>query len=75
MKITIESTDTITYYNGNRVRVWKGVTERGIECGLFIAGLAVHESKDASQFEAELQETRGPDELRTPRQVFDMRMF
>lgn len=75
MKITIESTDTITYYNGSRVRVWKGVTERGVEVGLFIAGIAVHQDKDCSQFEQELQETSAPAELRTARQVFDSRMF
>lgn len=69
MQIQIESTDVITTYNGARVRVWKGTTAKGVECKLFIAGLAVLADADCSQFEQELKEQGEPHELR----VFDLR--
>lgn len=78
MKIMIESTPTITEYNGARVRMWKGTTERGVECTLYIAGVQVNRADDTEQFEQELQETSGPPELQQVRplhQVFDTRMF
>jgi hypothetical protein len=69
MEIQIESTDVITTYNGARVRVWKGVTAKGMECKLFVAGIAVQAPGDCTQFEQELKEQGAPHELRT----FDLR--
>ncbi|HEY7233896.1 MAG TPA: hypothetical protein VH539_07085 [Gemmatimonadaceae bacterium] len=63
MRITIESTNMITQYNGARARLWKGVTEKGITCAVFVVGLAVHEAKDQSQFEAELETMPKPREV------------
>jgi hypothetical protein len=69
MKITIESTDQLTDFEGVPVRVWKGVTERGAECFVFVHRIAVDNSQDAAQFELELKEM-------LPRgQVFDLRLI
>ncbi len=63
MKITIESTPTITEVGGTKVRLWTGVTESGIPCKVFVRLLAVRNDQDASQFAAELDETARPPEL------------
>ena len=60
MKISITATDQLTRMDGVQVRVWEGVTERGVSCKVFVHRIAVHQSDDASQFEAELQETLSP---------------
>lgn len=60
MKITIESTPHITYVNGEKVRVWNGVTERGVKCIVFVQQLAVAITDDASEFERELEEQLPP---------------
>jgi hypothetical protein len=62
MKVTLESTTKIVELtlNGQTLpaRIWEGVTERGIRCHAYVTRIAVHESLDSSQFEAELQEHR-----------------
>ena len=60
MKIQMESTPAITDLNGVPVRVWNGVTEKGIPCLVFVHRLAVHLQRDATQFDAELQEQLAP---------------
>lgn len=60
MRIQIESTDQITKINDVPVRVWKGTSEAGIDCFVFVHRLAVHKSLDASQFDAELKEQLPP---------------
>lgn len=60
MKITIESTDQITTLDGVPCRVWKGATEAGVECVVFVHRLAVHKDQDAAQFERELAEQLPP---------------
>ncbi len=60
MKLTIESTDHLTFLDGVKVRAWKGVTERGIPCVVFVRQIAVAEGKDSSQFDAELKEQLPP---------------
>jgi hypothetical protein len=62
MTITITSTNQITTLAGVPVRVWKGVTERGIACHVFVHRLAVAEESDCSQFEAELSAQAAPEE-------------
>lgn len=60
MKITIESTSKIVQVNGVPCRIWEGETERGIKMHAFITRVAVHNSLDASQFDAELAEQKAP---------------
>lgn len=55
MKITIECTDQITRIDGVPVRIWKGVTESGVECVVMVHRLAVELEQDASQFDRELK--------------------
>jgi hypothetical protein len=54
MKITIESTDIITDIDGVMCRVWRGVTERGVQCDLAIPRLRVLREDDHREFEDEL---------------------
>lgn len=54
MQIHIESTDQITFMDGVPVRVWEGVTAKGVRCKVFVHRLAVHNDEDADQFDAEL---------------------
>jgi hypothetical protein len=60
LKLIIENTTQITEVNGVPCRMWQGVTESGIQVQCLITRVAVHNSRDCSQFEAELQETRPP---------------
>ena len=60
MKITIESTEFLTDINGVPVRYWKGITEDGIECKVFVHRIAVHKSEDSARFDAELLEKEPP---------------
>ena len=60
MKITIESTAKIVELNGVPARIWEGHTESGIPIHCFVTRIAVHESHDPTQFQAELQENRKP---------------
>lgn len=61
MKILFESTDQFADVKVDGVsiktRVWRGVTEKGIECFAYIPRIVVHKNLDHSQFEAELHET------------------
>lgn len=56
MRITIEPTDQVTDLDGVRVRVWRGVTESGVPCTVFVHRLAVRYDQDTEQFDRELQE-------------------
>lgn len=56
MKITIESTDKLTHIEGVPVRVWEGVTEKGVKCFVFVHRIAVPVDKDCEQFRQELME-------------------
>jgi hypothetical protein len=60
MKITIESTNTVTKIDGVPVRLWEGKTESGTPCKVFTHRLAVARAEDCSQFERELQEMSSP---------------
>lgn len=63
MKITIESTDQLTHIDGVPVRFWRGVTEAGTKCKVFVHRVAVHNAEDASQFALELKEQTQPGRL------------
>lgn len=60
MRLQIESTDQITAMDGVPVRVWRGRTEAGVECIVFVHRIAVHNDNDQSQFDAELAEQLPP---------------
>jgi hypothetical protein len=70
MKITIEATDQIVNIDGAECRRWKGVTEKGIECDVFVRRLRVLALADCSQFDQELIELPEP---RLP--AIDLRML
>ena len=56
MILTIEATDQLTHWDGVPVRVWKGKTESGVDCFVFVHRVAVHKSKDQAEFERALRE-------------------
>lgn len=60
MQIVIRSTDTLTQIDGVPVRHWRGVTDSGIPCEVFVHRIAVRDDHDAGQFEAELAEQLPP---------------
>lgn len=55
MKIMIEATDQITNIEGVPVRHWRGTTEAGVECDVFVHRIAAHKDADTSAFDRELQ--------------------
>jgi hypothetical protein len=67
----ISSTEVLTTMDGVPVRVWEGVTEKGVKCHVFVHRLAVHKDEDASQFEAELAEQLAPGRTIPLRMVLD----
>jgi hypothetical protein len=56
MKLTLESTGLIETVNGNACRLWKGKTESGIACHVWIAAIAAPLAADQAEFERELRE-------------------
>lgn len=61
MKITMTATDKLTHIGGVPVRLWEGVTERGVKCKVFVHRLAVHNDEpNQAEFDAELQECLPP---------------
>jgi hypothetical protein len=56
VKITIESTDTLTLLEGRRVRLWEGVTEAGAKVWVFVALISVDADEDTAELDAELIE-------------------
>jgi hypothetical protein len=78
MKITIENTDqivTVETRDGGKVpaRVWRGVTDGGVECQLLVTRIAVARGDDNSAFERELEECP-PARAEGPR-AYDLRCF
>lgn len=51
MKLTITATAELTTIDGVPVRRWRGVTENGIECDVFVHRLRVRSDKDTAEFE------------------------
>lgn len=60
MRMMIESTPDVTKIDGVEVRRWKGTTEDGVECEVFVHRIAVANSADCSQFDAALKEQLPP---------------
>ncbi len=63
MKISIEKTEQLLFLDGVQVRVWRGRTETGIECLVFVHRLAVAVEADSSEFARELDELPAPAEV------------
>jgi len=77
MRITIENTDQIVQIeprSGGKIpaRVWKGVTDSGIECQVLVTRIAVHKQADNSAFERELTE---PPTATLEGRAYDLRLF
>lgn len=77
MKVTLESTATITTITVNGVevpaRIWQGTTAKGIPCYAFIASIACRTDLDNGEFERDLQETHAT--LRGDLQGIDLRLL
>lgn len=78
MRIMIENTDQIVSVetkNGSKVpaRVWRGVTDGGVECQVLVTRVAIHRDADNSALERELQE-HPPAKMERPR-AYDLRLF
>ena len=66
MKITIEATDTTATLDGVDCRLWRGISEGGVECLVYVHRIAVREDLDQSDFEAELFAKPAPRPGRVP---------
>ena len=60
MQIQIEATADIVTIEGVECRRWKGTTESGVECEVFVHRIAVKNGDDSSQFDRELLEQVPP---------------
>lgn len=60
MKIQIEATENIVNIAGIECRLWKGTTENGTPCKVFVHRVAVHNDDDSIEFENELIEKMPP---------------
>jgi hypothetical protein len=60
MRITIESTDMVTLVGNVPARLWRGRTERGVECLVFVHRIAVRRDADTAEFDRELHEQLPP---------------
>ena len=62
MEIIIKSTEILTTIDGVSVRVWKGTTQGGIDCYVFVHRLAVCHDQDRGEFDCELFQQLPPAE-------------
>lgn len=69
MKIEMEATDQIVTIHGVRGRIWKGTTETGQECLVFVHRIMVPIGDDQAAFEKTLVE------MLPPGVVTDLRML
>lgn len=56
MKLTIESTDTLLAIDGVPVRLWRGLTDRGIVCNVYVHLVQVRNDLTALAFDLALEE-------------------
>lgn len=55
MKITIEPTATIMEIDGHKARLWKGTTDKGTVCHIYVATIAAQDTPEVNaEFEAAL---------------------
>jgi hypothetical protein len=64
MRLMIEPTEEWIEIEGARVRVWKGTSENGIDCFVFVQGIAVSREADCSEFDLALEEAHLPPRIR-----------
>lgn len=60
MKMTIESTDRIVFVDGVPARIWQGTSEGGVDVACAITAIAIPDTADSRQFDAELQQCVPP---------------
>lgn len=60
MKLAIEATEKLTTLDGVPVRLWKGRTEMGVECLVFVHRIAVDTRQDPTEFDRVLREEFPP---------------
>ena len=72
MKIILEPTDRIVTVNGIPMRLWRGVTGKGIKVEAIIPRIAASAHDDVSELSAELKETLAPV---TDHSAFPLRMI
>lgn len=63
MQIIITSTDQVTEIDGVPCRLWRGVTEAGVPCDVFVHLLVGRSDQDCTEFESNLKERLPPAEL------------
>lgn len=63
MKITIEPTNKLTILNGQSVRVWRGKTDQGVHCEVFVAAVGASTYQDLTEFDEALEEIPAPAEM------------
>lgn len=60
MKITMTATEKLTHIVGVPVRLWEGMTEKGIKCKVFVHRIALHNDNSSREFGQELEEQMPP---------------
>ncbi len=60
MTLMIESTDELTFMDGVPVRVWKGITERGVRCFVFVHRIVAAEKEQKEQLDRDLKVELAP---------------
>lgn len=60
MVISMRPTAKIAAYEGVDCRVWKGVTDLGVGCVVFVRAVAVPAGSAQDEFQRELIEQAGP---------------
>lgn len=63
MRITLQSTPITSVVQGKKVRCWRGITDRGIQCDVFILEIAARLSYEREAFDAEIAETDHPESV------------
>ncbi len=55
MRLMIESTDNFRHIKGAPARRWKGITENGVVCDVWVRLIQIPVGSDLSEFERDLQ--------------------
>lgn len=70
MRLQIESTEKLTTLDGVPVRMWKGVTDQGVECFVFVHRIAAP-AESAEEFDRQLREELPPGRMTPFRMLID----
>ncbi len=63
MRLSIEATEVLTTVDGSRVRLWRGTTEGGRPCDVFVARVGADDDVAQAELERALAETGPPHEV------------